>query len=168
MSDQEGTIDFERLPEENQKQIIERLRTIHSPQVIEHACNPRNLRRMEGPDACQTVTGPCGDTMEIYLRVGTMGTHEEREERIEEITFMTDGCESALACGSMLTTMARGMSLEEAGHIEPDDLLDALGGPPEASAHCATLAVTTLREAIAGWYKRTRRQGRGSSRGQGS
>jgi nitrogen fixation NifU-like protein len=165
MSDQEGTVDFERLPEENQKQIIERLRTIHSPQAVEHACNPRNLRRMEGPDACQTVTGPCGDTMEIYLRVGAMGTHEER---IEDITFMTDGCESTLACGSTLTTMVQGMSLEEAGHIEPEDLLDALGSLPEVSAHCAMLAVTTLRGAIAEWYKWTRRQGRRSSTRHGT
>jgi nitrogen fixation NifU-like protein len=160
MSAQEGTIDFERLPEEIQRQIIEQLRTIYSPQVIAHACNPRNLRRMEGPDACRTVTGPCGDTMEMYLRVGAKGIHEER---LEEITFMTDGCGTTLACGSMLTTLVRGMSLEEAGQIEPEDLLDALGGLPEANAHCATLAVITLREAIAEWYKRTRRQGSGSS-----
>jgi nitrogen fixation NifU-like protein len=160
MSDQHGTIEFERLPEEFQRQIIEQLRTSYSPQVIEHARNPRNLRRMEGPDACQTITGPCGDTMEMYLRVGTM---DAREERIEEITFMTDGCESTLACGSMLTTMAQGMSLEEAGQIEPEGLLGALGGLPEANAHCAMLAVTTLRGAIAEWYKCTRR---GSGRGQ--
>ena len=164
MSDQEGTIDFERLPEDIQRQIIEQLRTIHSPQVIAHACNPRNLRRMERPDACQTVTGPCGDTMEMYLRLADKGTDNER---IEAITFMTDGCGTTLACGSMLTTMVQGMSLEEAGQIEPEDLLDALGGLPDASVHCATLAVTTLRETIAHWYRRTR-QRRASNDGQGT
>jgi nitrogen fixation NifU-like protein len=160
MSDQEGAIDFELPPEQTRRQSIEQLQTIHSPRVIEHARNPRNLRRMEGPDACQTVTGPCGDTMEMYLRVADKETDNGR---IEAITFMTDGCESTLACGSMLTTMAQGMSLEEAGQIEPGDLLDALGGLPEANAHCAMLAVTTLRGAIAEWYKCTRR---GSDRGQ--
>jgi nitrogen fixation NifU-like protein len=163
MSDQAGSIDFERLVEEIQGQLMEQARAIYSPQVVEHAFNPRHLGRMEGPHACQAVTGPCGDTMEMYLRLdGKRGD----AERIKEITFMTDGCGTTLACGSMLTTMVQGMSLEEAGQIEPEDLLDALGGLPEESAHCARLAVTTLRETIAHWYRRVGRQRRASDDGR--
>jgi nitrogen fixation NifU-like protein len=164
MSDQHGTIDFERLVEEIQRQFMEQARAIYSPQVVEHAFNPRNLGRMEGPDACQTVTGLCGDTMEMFLRLDGEGGEAES---IKDITFMTDGCITTLACGSMLTSMVHGMSLEEAGQIEPEDLLDALGGLPEENAHCARLAVTTLREAIAHWYQRTRRQRRQSDAQQG-
>jgi nitrogen fixation NifU-like protein len=70
-------------------------------------------------------------------------------ERIGEATFMTDGCGPTIACGSMLTTMVRGMSLEEAGEFRSMDLIEALGGLPEESLHCAELAVRTLRAAIA-------------------
>ncbi|GAB4530081.1 MAG: hypothetical protein Kow0063_07770 [Anaerolineae bacterium] len=157
MNDQEGGIDFERLLEEIQSQLMEQARAIYSPQVIKHAYNPRNLGRLEWPDAYRHVDGSCGDSMEMYLRVAGKGTDDES---IEAITFMTDGCGTTLACGSMLTTMVQGMSLEEASQIEPEDLLDALGGLPEASVHCANLAVTTLRETIAHWYRRTRRQRR--------
>jgi nitrogen fixation NifU-like protein len=79
--------------------------------------------------------------MEIYL--GLDG------ERVEEASFMTDGCGPSVACGSMLTTIAHGMSLDEAAEIQPEDLLKALDGLPEESVHCAGLAVSALRQAIA-------------------
>jgi nitrogen fixation NifU-like protein len=111
------------------------------PQVQEEAHNPKNLGRMAGPDAYGIVHGWCGDTMEVYLRLNGA--------RIGEATFMTDGCGPSVACGSMLTTMVTGMSLEEAGEIRPEDLIAVLDGLPEESLHCAELAVSTLQEAIA-------------------
>jgi nitrogen fixation NifU-like protein len=62
---------------------------------------------------------------------------------------MTDGCGPTVACGSRLTTMVRGMSLDEAYQVTQDVLVAALDGLPEESLHCAELAVNTLREAIA-------------------
>jgi nitrogen fixation NifU-like protein len=90
--------------------------------------------------------------MEIYLRLNG--------ERIEQACFMTDGCGPTVACGSTLTTIVHGLSLHEAGGITPEDLLEALGGLPEESVHCAELAVNTLREAI------TSRSRRASARSQ--
>jgi nitrogen fixation NifU-like protein len=141
MEHQEETTDFDRMVAELQREIIEQARATYSAQVIEEFYHPTNLGRMSAPDACGIVHGWCGDTMEIYLRLNG--------QRIREATFMTDGCGPSVACGSMLTTMARGMSLEEAGQITPQDLLAALGGLPEESVHCAELAVSTLHEAIA-------------------
>lgn len=132
--------DFDRMVEELQGQIIEQERAHYSARVIEEAHNPKNLERMAEADAYGRVRGRCGDTMEIYVRLD--------EERITKITFMTDGCGPSVACGSMLTALIQGMSLEEAGEIEPRDLIAALDGLPEESAHCAELAVSTLQEAI--------------------
>ena len=74
---------------------------------------------------------------------------ELQEQIIEqERAIYTDGCGPTVACGSKLTTMVYGMSLEGVSRIRPEDLLDALGGLPEESVHCAELAVNTLREAI--------------------
>lgn len=143
--------DFDRFVDELQQQIIEDARAVYSDKVIEAFYNPKNLGRMAEPDACGVVRGWCGDTMEIYLRLNG--------ERIEEAAFMTDGCGPTVACGSTLTTMVQGLSLQEAGGITPQDLLAALGGLPEESVHCAELAVNTLREAIA---DRSRRVGAGS------
>ncbi len=141
MGDRGETVNFDRMVAELQRQIIEQERTLYSDKVLEEAHNPRNLGHMSEPDAYGTVHGWCGDTMEIYLRLDG--------ERVREITFMTDGCGSSVACGSMLTRLVQGKSLEEAGQITSADLLAALGGLPEESTHCAELAVNTLREAIA-------------------
>ena len=138
----QGEVDnFDRTVAELQQQIIEQERALYSDKVLEEAHNPRNLGRMPEPDACAVVCGWCGDTMEVYLRL--------EGERIGEVTFMTNGCGPSVACGSMLTRLVQGISLEEAGRIEPEDLLAALDGLPEESVHCAELAVSTLREAIA-------------------
>jgi nitrogen fixation NifU-like protein len=138
------TDDLDAMVANLQRQVIEQERAIYSEKVIEEFHNPRNLGRMPGADARGIVRGPCGDTMEIYLRLNG--------ERILEASFMTDGCGPSVACGSMLTATARGMSLEEASEVRPKDLLDALGGLPQESVHCAELAVNTLRQAIENWH----------------
>jgi len=120
---------------------VEQRQTLYSAKVIAESSNPSNRGRMPDPDACGIIHGCCGDTMEIYLRLD--------RDRIEEATFTTDGRESAIACGSMLTKMVRGMSLEETDKIVPEDLTAALDGLPETKVHCAKLTLNTLREAIA-------------------
>ncbi len=105
--------------------------------------NPKNLSRLAEPDAYGIVHGWCGDTMEIYLRLG--------RGKIVEARFMTDGCGPTLACGSMLTTMVKGLSAEEAQRITPEHLIEALNGLPEENVHCAKLATDTLQKAIMSW-----------------
>ena len=141
MEHQEETTDFDRVVAELQRAIIEQERALYSAKVIEEAYKPTNMGRMAEADAYGIVHGWCGDTMEIYLRLD--------EESVKEATFVTDGCGPSVACGSMLTRMVQGMSLEEASGIRPEDLIVALDGLPEDSAHCAELAVKTLWEAIA-------------------
>lgn len=141
MDDQGEAAEFDRLVVELQRQISEQERAIYSAKVIAEAHNPTNMGRMDGADAYGIVHGSCGDTMEFYLRLNGGG--------IEAVNFMTDGCGSSVACGSMLSRMAQGMSLEEACSIRPEDLIVALDGLPEENVHCAELAVKTLLEAIA-------------------
>jgi nitrogen fixation NifU-like protein len=152
VSDQGEVKDINRILEDIQAQIAEQERAIYTPTVIEHAHHPRNWGRIDRADACKIWQGPCGDTMEIYLRLDKEGTDKAE---IREISFMTDGCGSSVACGSMLTSMVQGKTLEQARKIQPRDLLAALDGLPQESAHCAFLAVHTLREAILNWYRST-------------
>ena len=116
--------------------------TTYSAKVIAESSNPTHMVRMGGPDAWGVIHGCCGDTMEIYLRLDG--------ERSAEATFMTDGRESAVACANVLCTMVRGLSRTEAGRITPEDVITTLDGLPPARVHCATLAVNTLKKALAG------------------
>lgn len=108
--------------------------------AVDHAMEPRNLGRMDGADGYACFTGPCGDTMEIWVKA--------RGGRLERASFCTDGCGSTIACGSMVTEMARGLGLHQASRIGQEDVLERLGGLPEESEHCALLAATTLKMAI--------------------
>lgn len=114
--------------------------TVSLPRWLSEALNPHNMGGMLNPDGYAIVQGHCGDTMGIYLRLDG--------SNIRLAVFMTDGCEATIACGSVLTTMARGKTLEDALAISPAMVAAALDGLPEEHEHCAALAVTTLRRAI--------------------
>ena len=126
--------------EQFEELIKEQMRKIYSETVIDHAMNPRNLGDMEDADGFARVTGPCGDTMEIWLRA--------KNGNLTDITFLTDGCGTSIASGSMVTEMAKGKNVTEAQKISQQDVLTALDGLPEESQHCALLAADTLKEAI--------------------
>jgi nitrogen fixation NifU-like protein len=112
----------------------------YSETVIDHAQHPRNVGSILNADGFASVTGPCGDTMEIWLKV--MG------DEIKEAKFWTDGCGTTIAAGSMITEMAQAKGLAGASKITQKEVLNALGGLPEESFHCALLAANTLKGAI--------------------
>lgn len=112
----------------------------YSPKVIEHMSRPCNWGIMHKSDGYSKITGPCGDTMEISLRV--------KNNIIVKCTFDTDGCGATVACGSMITEMATGKSLTIARQIDQNTILEYCGGIPEGNKHCALLAANTLRSAI--------------------
>ncbi|MCD6567522.1 MAG: iron-sulfur cluster assembly scaffold protein [Dehalococcoidia bacterium] len=116
------------------------MRATYSDTAIDFSLNPRNMGKLESPDGFGRVTGPCGDTMEIYLKA--------ENGSIIDARFITDGCVTSIAAGSMVTELARGKSLVEAGKISQGEVLQALEGLPEESEHCALLAADTLKEAI--------------------
>jgi len=132
-----------------QEFVMEDARKSFSDIVIDHAMNPRNLGRIEGADGFARITGPCGDTMEIWLKVnGNM---------ITGINFMTDGCGTSIASGSMVTEIAKRRAVFHAQKITQQDVMDALGGLPDESKHCALLAANTLKEAVKD-YLRTKKE----------
>ncbi len=120
------------------------MRKVYSETAIEHAMNPRNVGDMEDADGFGKVTGPCGDTMEIWLKV--------RNDTITGATFMTDGCGTSIASGSMVTELVRGKSVSQALRIGQEGVLNALSGLPEESEHCALLAADTLKEAVKDYF----------------
>ena len=145
-AEQGEAADFDAIVAILQRLLSEQEEALYSVKVLEEARHPNNLGAMLEPDGHAVVLGPCGDTMEVFLRLDG--------SRIEVAAFMTDGCGPTVACGSMLTGMAQGMTLDQAAAIEPADVMIALDGLPAENVHCATLAVTTLCEAIANHHSR--------------
>ena len=140
--------DFEKLKEK----AVEQLRSAYSDKTIDMFLRTKDNRRMDSPDGFARITGPCGDTMEIYLQVDS-GV-------IIDSSFQTDGCNPSIACGGMVAQMVKGKSIAKIEELTAQDILDALSGLPEESEHCATLAVNTLKEALKDIVKRDKAGGK--------
>lgn len=121
----------------------------YSEIVMEHFRHPRNVGRIEEPDAKAMEGSPaCGDMVALYLKV------DEKTKRITDIKFESYGCASNIATGSIITEMAKGKTLEEAKAISWRQASEALGGLPPIKTHCSILAVDGLRAAIQNYEER--------------
>ena len=115
---------------------------MYSAAVLDHFKTPRNAGELPGASATVEVSNPvCGDIMQLAVRFS--------EDRIAEARFKTRGCVTAIACGSLLTELIRGKTLEEAGRITYDQVSDALGGLPPATVHGSQLACDALEAVLA-------------------
>ena len=126
--------------EQFEELIKDEMKKVYSETVIEHSMKPRNFGDTEDAGGFARITGPCGDTMQIWLKVNS--------DTISDASFMTDGCGTTIASGSMITEMAKGKTVFQAQKISQEDVLNALSGLPEESQHCALLAANTLKEAV--------------------
>jgi len=126
-------------------------REVFSETAIDHAMNPRNVGSMADADARGSFTGPCGDTVQIWLKV--------EEGEITRATFWTYGCGPAIACGSMVTELAQGKMVEKAVEVSAEEVSNGLGGLPGSHLHCAVLAATALREAAVNYLNVGKTQG---------
>jgi len=129
----------------------------YSDEVRDHFFNPRNLL-WENPkealyDAEGVVGSPaCGDVMRVWLNI------DPKRDAITEFKWRTFGCASAIAATSMLSVMVtekKGMKIEKALQIRPQDIIKRLGGLPDRKIHCSVLGDKALRAAINHWFKKT-------------
>ena len=118
----------------------------YSAAVLDHFEHPRNVGELADADAEVRLEHPvCGDIMKLAVKLS--------DGRIGEVRFRTRGCVAAIAAGSCLTEMIAGKSLSEAGALKPEQLLEVLGGLPNASVHATHLAMDAL-EQLLGKLKR--------------
>jgi nitrogen fixation NifU-like protein len=119
---------------------VDELKKTFSKKVVDHFLNPRNVGEFQAADGLGRASLPCGDSMQICLRISN--------DRILEAKFMTDGCGPVIACGSMATDLVRGKTINEAMALSEDDIMTGLDGLPDSETHCATLAVGALKQAL--------------------
>jgi nitrogen fixation NifU-like protein len=114
---------------------------MYSDKVMDHFTNPRNVGEIEDADGIGEEGNPvCGDAMKIYIKV--------KDDVITDLKFKTFGCASAIAVSSMVTEMAKGMTIEEALKITKASLAEALDGLPPQKMHCSNLGADALHKAI--------------------
>lgn len=130
-----------------QEQIFAESKETYGEEAFSRWQHPRFMGRMTDASSVGRITGPCGDTMEIYLQL--------EGDRIEKASFFTDGCGSSVACGSVAAELATGKECDEAGLIGGDTILEVLRGLPEEENHCAYLAAEALQIALHEWMSQS-------------
>ncbi|MBN1802058.1 MAG: iron-sulfur cluster assembly scaffold protein [Candidatus Lokiarchaeota archaeon] len=142
------TVDsFDAFVNQLQQEIIENEIKEYNERIVELFQNPKNWGELpeEETSVSQKYLGPCGDTMNFYLKI--------RNNIIEKVKFITDGCGASVATGSQTTLLIEGKTLTDAKKLTPEDIDEALNGLPDDHKHCAELAVRTLRRAIDDYEK---------------
>ena len=129
---------------------------LYTDTVKEHFTNPRNAlledeSSFDSNARGQTGNIKCGDQMLMLLKIDN--------DIITDVRWKTYGCASAIASTSMLSQMIKGMNIEEAYKIRPEDLVEKLGGLPSFKIHCSVLGDKALRAAIDDYLAKTGRPG---------
>jgi nitrogen fixation NifU-like protein len=127
--------------------VSSRIPLAYNPKVLELFRNPKNLGKMENPDA-EAIAGSlaCGDMIAVYLRI------DGATRKITEAMFESYGCAANIAASSIMTVMAKGKTLEEAWQIGWKNISEELGTLPIVKSHCGILAVGALRRAIRNYF----------------
>jgi NifU-like protein involved in Fe-S cluster formation len=108
----------------------------------DHLANPRNAGELLDANAVAEETNPvCGDRLRLSLRI--------HDGRLEAARFLAYGCPPTLACGSALAQLIQGMSIHEAMKLSKTEIVAAVGGLPLRKQHAASLAIESLRAALA-------------------
>jgi len=101
---------------------------------------PINFGPLKNANANARLTGPCGDTIEFWLKINDI--------EIEAVTFITDGCKNSIICGSTAGYIIQGKTLNDAFDFTQEELLLEIGYLPDNFKHCALLAVDTIKKAL--------------------
>ncbi len=121
----------------------------YSSNFKDHLAHPRNAGELPEATVVEEGTNPvCGDRLRLSLIV--------KNDRIEAARYLAYGCPPTLVCGSALTELIVGKTIDEAKQLTRADLLDAIGGLPSRKHHAAALAIETLNAALS--HKETQAQ----------
>lgn len=117
----------------------------HSVKFLEMAFRTDKRERIERPDGYGKNTGKCGDTVEMFVIV--------ENERIQTISFNTNGCVHTNACANTVAFLAEGKTIDQAWNVTPDAVADYLETLPLDHTHCADVAVGALYLALSDFQK---------------
>ena len=112
----------------------------YSDKAITYFLNRANMGSLPDADQVTELTGHCGDTMKIYLKL--------EDERIKDAKIQVLGCPGAIASAMAAMDLIKGKTIEDAIAIKDRDIFRMLEEIPGQKQHCIRLTIKTLQKAI--------------------
>ena len=86
----------------------DRMKQLYQELILDHNKNPRNFRTIHPADREALGHNPlCGDKLKLFVNI-------DQNNIITDISFIGDGCAISKASASMMTTMVKGKTIDEA------------------------------------------------------
>jgi nitrogen fixation NifU-like protein len=112
----------------------------YSNKAIEYYLNRPNMGSLSDADQVSELTGPCGDTMKVFIKMDN--------GRIRDAKVQVLGCPGAVASAMVVMELAKGKTVEEAFTIKDRDVYRILEEIPDKKQHCIRLSVKSLQKAL--------------------
>jgi nitrogen fixation protein NifU and related proteins len=112
----------------------------YSEKAINYFLEKKNMGSLSDADQVSELTGTCGDTMKIYLKV--------EEGRIKDAKIQVLGCPGAVASAMAAIDIIKGKTLDEAQGLKDRDIFRMLEDIPDQKTHCIRLTNKTIQKAI--------------------
>lgn len=116
--------------------------SFYREKILDHYKNPRNFGKLKGADACYHLDNPlCGDAVDVFVKL--------RNNKVEDIKFIGEGCAISIASMSMLSEKIKGESVEKVLKINQEDITKMLGASlTPTRLKCAMLGLEALRKSL--------------------
>jgi nitrogen fixation NifU-like protein len=112
----------------------------YSEKAINYFLEKKNMGSLPDANQVSELTGTCGDTMKIYMKV--------EDGRIKDAKIQVLGCPGAVASAMAAIDIIKGKTLDEAQGLKDRDIFRMLEDIPDQKAHCIRLTNKTIQKAI--------------------
>jgi nitrogen fixation NifU-like protein len=122
----------------------------YSEKAVNYYLETPHLGIIEDADQVSEMTGTCGDTIKVYLKI--------QNGCIADVKYEIMGCPGSISAAMAAGDLVRGKTIDEALALNDGDVFQFLEEIPVKKHHCIQLAVKALLAAIKGY-----REGNGDS-----
>jgi nitrogen fixation protein NifU and related proteins len=125
----------------------------YSEKAINYFLEKKNMGSLSDADQVSELTGTCGDTMKIYLKV--------EEGRIKDAKIQVLGCPGAVASAMAAIDIIKGKTLDEVQGLKDRDIFRMMEDIPDQKTHCIRLTNKTIQKAIEEYRSNNGKNARG-------
>lgn len=112
----------------------------YSSIAIDYYINKPHMGILSDPDISSEMTGTCGDTMGITIKI--------ENGLIRDAKYQVMGCAGAISAAMAVVDLIEGKDLDYARGINDGTVFQVLEEIPVKKHHCIQLAVKTLHKAL--------------------